>query len=160
MLAQYLHRLSGVSRRFGRLMPVILAAGLVSCSNEPTLKTFTSDGCSLFPDRAELLDAEWCECCLEHDVAYWKGGTEAARAAADESLRICVAQKTGNETLADLMYEGVRAGGHPAFPTWYRWGYGWSTNRGYAALSAEQEKQAEEILSVYKSSAATAACGL
>lgn len=141
-------------------MPVILAAGLVSCSNEPTLKTFTSDGCSLFPDRAELLDAEWCECCLEHDVAYWKGGTEAARAAADESLRICVAQKTGNETLADLMYEGVRAGGHPAFPTWYRWGYGWSTNRGYAALSAEQEKQAEEILSVYKSSAATAACGL
>jgi hypothetical protein len=38
------------------------------------LKDFTSDGCSLFPDGTIINRAKWCECCLRHDIAYWRAG--------------------------------------------------------------------------------------
>ena len=44
-------------------------------------------------------------------------------------------KKTGDSTLAQLMYEAVRAGGEPHFPAWYRWGYGWPIGRGYKELT-------------------------
>jgi len=96
---------------------------------------FTSDGCSLFPDRSLISNDDWCACCVAHDLAYWRGGTVEEREAADRQLRDCVAQTTGNERLATLMYAGVRAGGGPYFFTPYRWGYGWPYGRGYKALS-------------------------
>ncbi|MEM8984156.1 MAG: hypothetical protein AAGC71_14080 [Pseudomonadota bacterium] len=136
-----------------------LVIGLSGCPDEQTLEPFTSDGCSLFPDRAEAFDQDWCHCCVEHDIAYWKGGTRAEREAADRTLQSCVADSTGSESLARLMYEGVRSGGRPEFPTWYRWGYGWSDNRGYQALSNEQSRQAESILMQYRDSVTKQACG-
>ncbi|MEO0365857.1 MAG: hypothetical protein AAF265_10225 [Pseudomonadota bacterium] len=138
------------------LLLILLASG---CSSEPQLETFASDGCSLFPDRAEALDKEWCHCCLEHDVAYWQGGTREQRQAADQKLRDCVAEATGSDALARVMYEGVRTGGGPQFPTWYRWGYGWSPNQGYTPLTATQQTEVRSILDEYQSAAATAACG-
>ncbi|MEM1263727.1 MAG: hypothetical protein AAGH76_15110 [Pseudomonadota bacterium] len=137
----------------------VAAFALSGCPEEQSLKPFTSDGCSLFPDRAGALDQDWCHCCLEHDVAYWKGGTAAQRQAADQQLRACVAESTGSESLARLMYEGVRSGGRPEFPTWYRWGYGWTDNRGYEPLSEQQVTQAETILQQYRASASADACG-
>ncbi|MEL7312372.1 MAG: hypothetical protein AAFN07_12720 [Pseudomonadota bacterium] len=137
-------------------LSVGIAAG---CSSEPRLETFASDGCSLFPDRAEALDKEWCHCCLEHDVVYWQGGTREQREAADQQLRNCVAEATGSDALARVMYEGVRTGGGPEFPTWYRWGYGWSPNQGYTPLTEAQRKQVRGVLDEYQTAAATAACG-
>ncbi len=93
------------------------------------LDDFMSDGCSLFPDGDFKERAKWCDCCLAHDISYWRGGTKDDRKRADEKLRDCVFERTGNKALAKLMYDGVRAGGHPAFPTWYRWGYGWKSER-------------------------------
>ena len=81
-------------------------------------KPFKSDGCSLFPD------GNWGGCCVEHDRAYWQGGTAAERKAADQALRECVKQK-GYPILAQLMYVGVRVGGHHLLPTPWRWGFGW-----------------------------------
>ncbi len=112
---------------------------LFSCgSTKHILKPFHSDGCSLFPDQNLITHKDWSDCCLEHDIAYWRGGTKAQRVAADSLLRICVLKKTGSKKLADLMYKGVRIGGSPHFPTWYRWGYGWNYMRGYAPLTREE----------------------
>jgi hypothetical protein len=99
------------------------------------LRPFTTDGCSLFPDRDPVRNVSWRDCCVAHDMAYWRGGDEAERLHADEALRTCVAQRTGDARLAELMFQGVRAGGAAVFPTWYRWGYGWSYGRLYAPLT-------------------------
>ncbi|WP_269522834.1 hypothetical protein [Coraliomargarita parva] len=106
------------------------------------ISDFSSDGCSLFPDRSLINKDDWCQCCFEHDIAYWKGGTEAERLAADAALRDCVLQSTGNHELAETMYLGVRLGGSPYFKNWYRWGYGWNYERKYRALSEKEETQA------------------
>lgn len=114
----------------------ILAISLIACTRQVELAPFTSDGCSLFPDKSLIRQVDWCECCVIHDVAYWRGGTAAQREKADIALRQCILEKTGDKPLADLMYEGVRLGGSPYFYNWYRWGYGWSYDRKYDPLSA------------------------
>ena len=132
---------------------------LAGCRSEPGLKPFTSDGCSLFPDRALISGDDWCACCFEHDIAYWRGGTRAEREAADAALRDCVADKTGDRAFAQLMYAGVRAGGSPYFYTWYRWGYGWPFDRKYEPLSAAEKRQAAELLAEYRASESAPVCG-
>lgn len=109
----------------------------------PAIAPFSSDGCSRFPDRAPVGDADWCHCCLAHDLAYWRGGTENERLQADERLRECVGQATNNPVLAHAMYAGVRAGGGPLLHTPYRWGYGWPYGRNYGPLSVAENVSAD-----------------
>lgn len=125
---------------------LVLSSFLTACKPQEEIGAFLTDGCSLFPNRSLIDEGDWCDCCFEHDIAYWKGGTEEERMAADEVLRQCVLDRTGDEILANLMFEGVRLGGSPFFPTWYRWGYGWSLDRGYKALSPEEAKVADRKL--------------
>ena len=94
----------------------------------------------------------WKECCHKHDLAYWRGGTEEERNQADLAFKECVLKKTGNAELAEIMYQAVRVGGSPHFPTWYRWGYGWPVGRGYQKLSKEELLLVDQKLSVYKNS--------
>lgn len=77
-------------------------------------------GCSLFPDGAYL------DCCVEHDRAYFVGGTSKMRWRADKKLFKCVAKKRGwyHKILAPLMWTGVRVGGVSWLPTPFRWGFG------------------------------------
>ena len=105
-----------------RWLAVVLLAA--ACGSDSELRPFSSDGCSLFPDASLISGDDWCDCCFRHDIAYWRGGTAGEREAADIALRQCVLDRTGNETLATTMYEGVRFGGSPYFLNWYRWGYG------------------------------------
>ena len=77
------------------------------------------------------------------------GGTEEERLAADVALQQCIMEKTGNKELADLMYAGVRFGGSPYFYNWYRWGYGWSYDRKYKPLTAEERELANSKLESY-----------
>ena len=79
---------------------------------------FVSDGCSCWPD------SDWVECCVEHDVVYWMGGTREQRKQADLELRRCVSGK-GHPVIAQMMYFGVRIGGVWWLPTSFRWGFGW-----------------------------------
>lgn len=139
--------LSDVIGRAGRLL--VLAAISVSCSSDSGLRPFTSDGCSLFPDASLITKDVWCSCCFKHDLDYWRGGTSEERAAADIRLKDCVLKKTGNAALATLMYEGVRLGGSPYFYNWYRWGYGWSYDRKYQALTAEERQHADVLVEEY-----------
>jgi len=126
----------------------ILAAGCATY-HAADISGFTSDGCSLFPDGNLQDRTLWCECCFRHDKAYWQGGTEDERLNADRELRECVYERTHSKVLADLMYDGVRAGGNPAFPAWYRWAYGWKYGRGYAPLTEQEKAQVLDKLKAY-----------
>lgn len=133
-------------------MKKIIIIGLalfISCSAGKELKNFESDGCSLFIDRSLINEEDWCQCCFEHDVLYWQGGTKEQRQQADEALRDCVLKKTKNEKLAQMMYSGVRFGGSPYFYNWYRWGYGWNDDRKYQELSPAEKKLIKKKLEQY-----------
>ena len=137
-----------------RLIALLILLGVVSVayfSQSPSrsLSPFSSDGCSLFPDRSLINSDDWCDCCVEHDIAYWQGGTETQRLAADQALRDCVLEKTSDEALAEMMYQGVRFGGSPYFYNWYRWGYGWSYERNYQELTEQEQARANELLNEY-----------
>jgi len=147
---------------FSRHFPVVLCAILLgACASSPpatTLAPFTSDGCSMFPDRSLWSDTDWCGCCVTHDLAYWRGGTAAQRLAADEALRGCVLQASGSSALADLMFNGVRAGGAPHSVTAYRWAYGWPIGRTYEPLTAEEQAAADALQEQYENGAPALVC--
>lgn len=81
-------------------------------------KTFTSDGCSLWPDAGIR------SCCVRHDMQYWCGGAEKARATADRAFMRCVNDKSIAPSW--LIYASVRIGGWQWWPVPWRWGYGWT----------------------------------
>jgi hypothetical protein len=132
------------------LIPLVIILLTAGCKSDPhLLKDFTSDGCSLFPDRSVINNKDWCDCCLEHDIAYWQGGTKEQRLDADQKLKDCVLSKTNDPILAEAMYQGVRFGGSPWFYNWYRWGYGWSYEPKYQALTLEEQRQVSDTLVKY-----------
>lgn len=140
-----MHNFKEIGFRYKRavlisLMPVVLMASNGLWANE--IKPFTTDGCSVFPDGTLEDNAKWMECCIRHDFAYWKGGTRFERERADNDLQVCV-EGIGEKDLSDIMLLGVRLGGSPFYPTWYRWGYGWPYLRGYEALTKEEEQQVQ-----------------
>lgn len=127
---------------------IVLAVGLIlfinnSSSDIDTLKPFTSDGCSVFPDGNLEQNQLWLSCCIEHDYDYWHGGTYQQKLASDQRLASCVAN-LGQPEVASLMKLGVTLGGTPYFPTQFRWGYGWSYPRLYRPLSALELKQVQD----------------
>ena len=128
------------------LLLIVYFCFFIGCGEDSTLSDFKSDGCSLFPDSSLITNDDWCVCCYEHDLAYWKGGTQAERLAADEALKACVLDKTGNKELAEIMFQGVRFGGSPYFYNWYRWGYGWGYDRKYEPLTDQEKSQVAEKL--------------
>ena len=145
--------------RIAQVFIVMLALCQASFVSAAGPHDFTSDGCSLFPDGTVADRAKWCDCCFEHDIAYWRGGTQDERRAADARLKECVLDRTKNAALAEMMYLGVRAGGHPAFPTWYRWAYGWQYGRGYEPLTDEERRQTDERLAEYRRRHPAGYCG-
>lgn len=109
-----------------------------------TLKPFTSDGCSAFPDGTFDQKTLWLACCERHDFDYWQGGTYQQRLTSDNRLKNCVS-KAGESTIAALMLVGVRVGGTPYLPTSFRWGYGWSYPRFYGELSKGELAQVTKL---------------
>jgi len=130
---------------YGALTLLLLTSMAVAAD----LKPFTTDGCSIFPDGTPNQKSLWIECCIRHDLAYWKGGTYDQRLEADQSLVTCVSQ-VGEPEIAQLMLAGVRVGGSPYFPTTYRWGYGWPYPRGYKALSNDENLEVQQMLDYFK----------
>lgn len=133
----------------GRVLTLILAffalAQAEARAETPyQLHPFTTDGCSAFPDGTLGAPHKWRHCCIQHDVAYWAGGTADDRIRADKALRECVA-KTGENVLSHAMYYGVRAGGRATNPTTFHWGYGWTPERPYGALSVEEKEMVSKL---------------
>lgn len=136
----------------------VSVAACMSSTEQRGLKPFVSDGCSLFPDQSFISRTRWCGCCLQHDVAYWRGGSEAQREEADKALRECITEKTEDEILANVMYEAVRVGGSPYFPNWYRWGYGWPFERMYEPLTEAELDQVEQRWRKFENSGGSQEC--
>ena len=126
------------------IITIIILCFCAACSSGE-LKTFTSDGCSAFPNGTLDQQELWLNCCIKHDLSYWKGGTYQERLNVDLSLEQCVTN-IGEPEVAKLMLAGVRVGGSPYYPTTYRWGYGWPYLRGYRALSNEEKQQVKDKL--------------
>ncbi len=117
------------------------------------LKPFKSDGCSAFPDGTISEKKLWLQCCYQHDLSYWQGGSSEQRKQADLALKSCVAQ-VGKPVIAQLMLAGVRVGGTPYLPTKFRWAYGWPYLRGYKTLSIDEKKQVATELEKLNSTSA------
>jgi len=125
---------------------MLMLSFMSSLALADTLKPFTSDGCSAFPDGTFEQKQLWLSCCQRHDFDYWQGGTYQQRFASDKRLKMCVIQ-VGEPAIATLMLAGVRVGGTPYLPTSFRWGYGWGYPRFYGALSKEELKQVQILSS-------------
>lgn len=103
------------------LFSVAAAAQNDSKNNSQTIPAnFQSDGCSLFPD------GDYRDCCVQHDLEYFNGGSWTKRWRSDKKLFQCVAAKKGFEHkfIAPVMWAGVRVFGVHWLPTSFRWGFG------------------------------------
>ena len=132
------------------LLPLIIAVmyaalPIDSASAAPTLKNFETDYCTLFLDGPTNNPGQWKHCCLEHDLRYWFGGSEADMDMADLRLRTCVTKAAG-DTWADLIYFGVRAGHHSPIKNKYQWSWGWTEKRKNQTLSLEESLYIEREL--------------
>jgi hypothetical protein len=145
------------SQLLALVAPLVLA-GCASVAAPTSIAPFSTDGCSLFPDRSPAMQADWCDCCLAHDLAYWRGGPEEARLQADLALKTCVEQRTGNPGLAQTMFLGVRAGGGPLVRTPFRWGYGWPYGRGYRGLTQAESADATAQEEAYRATNPSLQC--
>lgn len=130
------------TRAFCAALVVSLCGG---CAVPTTIRPFTTDGCSDFPDGTPTHKTLWRACCVAHDKAYWQGGTYDERRKADKELRRCVAH-VGEPGIAALMLAGVRVGGSPYWPTRFRWGYGWPWPRSYGAPTPAERDQIQKAL--------------
>ena len=138
-----------MTRSFLCFLLILTLAATTACASDTVIAPFTSDGCSDFPDGLPQHKTLWLACCINHDKAYWRGGTYAERWLADQALQQCVAA-VGQPEIAEVMLAGVRAGGSPYWPTRFRWGYGWPWPRGYTALSPEEQAQAQAAMTEYE----------
>ena len=115
---------------------------------ENTLMPFTTDGCSSFPNGIPMMnEKKWLHCCIQHDIAYWQGGSKEDKLKADQALRNCV-EVTGEKEIAELMYWGVRFGGAAGLPTSWGWSYGWIIPRGFLGNGLMQLQQINPLKSL------------
>jgi len=126
---------------------IYLITSTTSMASE--IKPFTTDGCSVFPNGTFAQQSLWANCCISHDFAYWKGGTNQQRLEADKQLENCVAN-AGEPDIARIMLAGVRVGGSPHLYTPFRWGYGWPYTRGYGELTADEKIEINKKLKILK----------
>ncbi len=119
---------------------------LLNKNIENKLQSFSTDGCSKFPDGYPGSNpTQWRNCCIAHDIAYWQGGTAEQRKTADANLDKCVTS-TGANIIGSAMYYGVRFGGIAGLPMSWHWGYGWIINRGYNPLSESEQAQVNKLV--------------
>ncbi len=93
-------------------------------AKDPPPRPFSSDGCSLWVDTwhgVSLYPA-----CFLHDLKYWAGrpGEDVDRLIADAELMIDVARLLKDTVMAEIMFRGVRLGGHEIFKSPFSWGFG------------------------------------
>jgi hypothetical protein len=93
-------------------------------AKDPPLRPFSSDGCSLWVDTFQGVSIY--PACFLHDLKYWAGypGEEVARLIADAELMIDVARLLEDIVMAEIMFRGVRVGGHEVFKRPFSWGFG------------------------------------
>ena len=96
-------------------------------AKDPPPRPFRSDGCTLWVDIVQGVSIY--PACFLHDLKYWAGypGEEVARLIADAELMIDVARLLDDIVMPEIMFRGVRVGGHEAFKRPFSWGFGRET---------------------------------
>jgi len=91
---------------------------------DPPALPFQSDGCSMWFDSWDGCDLY--PACFLHDLKYWTGYPDEAveRLIADAELMIDVARILKETRMAEIMFQGVRVGGHPVIKQSFSWGFG------------------------------------
>lgn len=130
------------------LSSLLLSSSFLACSskvlNPPNqLREFTTDGCSLAPKGTSSHTQSLLRCCVEHDYAYWQGGSSDERLTADQTLKACVS-KAESPAVGQLYYDAVRIGGSSIFKTTFYWGYGWTQKRQDRPLTSAEAQQVLE----------------
>ena len=110
-----LEHITDICKYFGR------DALLKRILDDPPPNPFKSDGCSMWFDSWRGID--FYPYCFLHDLEYWVGGTNTDRLVADAQLMIDIA-KAGCPQMAEIMFHGVRVGGHERFRRTFSWGFG------------------------------------
>lgn len=103
-------------------------------AEDPPIKPFKSDGCSWWPDEWKAASGERVSIyprCFKHDLWYWCGHSEKGnikeqivRFKADTELVIGVVEDTERIDLGDMMWSGVRIGGHERWHMPFSWSFG------------------------------------
>ncbi|MFZ4715179.1 MAG: hypothetical protein ACOYL6_15765 [Bacteriovoracaceae bacterium] len=113
-----------------------------------TLVGFETDYCTAFKEGTKENPKAWQDCCLEHDLYYWAGGTIEDRNRADHRLHNCVYNK-GYPTYAIAIYEGVRLGHYSPIKSKFAWNYGWLGKKQYLPLTEEERNVVEKTILKY-----------
>jgi hypothetical protein len=100
-----------------------------------SLKTFETDGCTMFVDGTPSKPGLWKHCCVEHDMRYWFAGDQKDMDKTDLRLKACVKEVAGS-TWAELIYTGVRAGHNSPVKNKTHWGWGWTIERANTPLNS------------------------
>lgn len=113
------------------------------------LRPFFSDGCSSSPDKLPLTgkSSNYVQCCIEHDTAYWLGGTREEKDAADSQLEKCIASKDMARTAKVYKFFVQKLGGPDSYQS-YRWGYGWNYRRPFGPITKSEERQVVALYGV------------
>ena len=80
-------------RKIFALLTAITTLVSIYYINSPStasLKPFTSDGCSVFPDGIFKQKNLWLNCCIKHDYDYWQGGSFQDKLASDQASDNCM----------------------------------------------------------------------
>lgn len=145
------------TKPFQKMIMLILSIFIIGCPSEPHIKPFIAEGCAIFQNtnfKAIAVNdtddtGNWCRCCLEFDIAYWRGGSQVQQETAKQRLRDCVYQKTRNKPFADQLYSEAEKNGGNYFSQWPDWGYGWTETKGFSVLNQRQLDIANELLLSY-----------
>lgn len=111
-----------------RIRAICDAYGLFSLwkkiERDPPPRPFVSDGCTGWFN--EWKGVSIYAPCFLHDLKYWAGypGEDVERLIADAELMIDVARALGSINMAEVMFRGVRIGGHEGFRASFSWGFG------------------------------------
>lgn len=121
-----------------KLLTLLLILSLSPLAHaDLTLKSFETDGCTMFMDGTSKEPGLWKNCCVEHDLRYWFGGSSEEMDVTDLRLKSCV-EKVAGATWANIIYTGVRAGHHSPVKNKYQWSWGWAIKREKKKLSGEE----------------------
>jgi hypothetical protein len=107
------------------------------CAFATELKPFYTDLCTFFPEGTRLEPRLWEDCCVQHDLVYWAGGSKAQQKQSDKELKQCVTDKAG-KMWGNLMYRGVRMGHLSPIKSKMKWGHGWGDNRSFQVLDKSE----------------------
>lgn len=115
---------------------------------EREMRPFKTDGCTMAPEGTINRPNLFHNCCVEHDLRMWGGGTKSERKTADWGLRTCI-RKLAGPGYADIYYNAVRLGRlSPVTIRSKRWGNAWYEFDGYRELNEEEITRLLEAVSL------------